>query len=55
MGGSSIDSSMLWPLLIMSIAVKFYYGANLLTRSRVKLLEQDLRKGWVRDIAREGK
>ncbi|MBT8056278.1 MAG: heme ABC transporter permease [Gammaproteobacteria bacterium] len=55
MGGSSIDSSMLWPLLIMSIAVKFYYGANLLTRSRVKLLEQDLRKGWVRNIVREGK
>jgi hypothetical protein len=39
----------------MSIAVKFYFGANLLTRARVKLLEQDLRKGWVKDIVREGK
>jgi heme exporter protein C len=55
MGGSSIDGSMLMPLLIMSIAVKFYFGANLLTRARVKLLEQDLRKGWVKDIVREGK
>jgi len=53
LGGSSIDSSMLWPLLIMSIAVKFYFGANLLTRARVRLLEQDLRKGWVRDVVKE--
>ena len=52
-GGSSIDPSMLWPLLIMAFAVKFYYAANLLTRARVKLLEQDLRKGWTRDVARE--
>jgi heme exporter protein C len=55
LGGSSIDPSRLWPLLIMSIAVKFYFGANLLTRARVRLLEQDLRKGWVKDIVREGK
>ena len=53
--GSSIDSSMLIPLLIMSIAVKFYYGANLLTRARVKLLEQDMRKTWAKNIIREGK
>jgi heme exporter protein C len=49
-GGSSIDASMLWPLLIMAIAVKFYYAANLLSRARVKLLEQDLRKAWVRNV-----
>ena len=55
LGGSSIDPSMLWPLLIMSLAVKFYFGANLLTRARVRLLEQDLRKSWVRDVAREGR
>jgi hypothetical protein len=55
MGGSSIDSSMLIPLLVMSIAVKFYYGANLLTRARVKLLEQDMRKTWAKNIIREGK
>jgi len=38
----------------MALAVKFYYGANLLTRSRVKLLEQDKRKGWVKNIIKEG-
>jgi heme exporter protein C len=55
LGGSSIDASILWPMLIMAFAVKFYYAANLLTRARVRLLEQDVRKAWVRDIAREQK
>jgi heme exporter protein C len=53
LGGSSIDASILIPMLIMSIAVKFYYAANLLTRARVRLLEQDMRKGWVKDLVRE--
>jgi heme exporter protein C len=53
MTGSSIDTSMLWPLLIMAVATKFYYGANLLTRARVKLLEQDKRKAWVKDTIKE--
>ena len=53
--GNSIDPSMLWPLLILAFATKFYYGANLLTRARVKLLEQDMRKGWVKNIIREQK
>lgn len=46
-GPSAIDSSMLWPLLVMAGACKFYYAANLLTRSRVNLLEQDKNKNWV--------
>ena len=54
-GESNIDPSMLWPLLIMAVAVKFYYGANLLTRARVKLLEQDKRKGWVKNLFKEHK
>ena len=45
--GSSIHPSMLWPLLIMAIATKFYYLANLLQRTRLRLLEQDRRKSWV--------
>ncbi len=53
MTGSKIDASMLWPLLIMAIAMKLYYAANLVTRSRVTLLEQDLRKGWTRDVAKD--
>jgi hypothetical protein len=39
----------------MAFAVKFYYAANLLTRARVRLLEQDLRKGWVKNVVREQK
>ena len=54
-GGSNIDPSMLWPLLIMALAVKFYYGANLLTRARVLLLEQDKRKAWLRKVIGEDK
>jgi len=53
LGGSSIDFSMLLPLMIMAVAVKFFYAANLLTRARVRLLEQDIRKGWVRDVIGE--
>lgn len=48
-GGSSIDSSMLVPLLVMALAMKFYYAANLLTRTRVRLLQQDRRRRWVNE------
>jgi heme exporter protein C len=51
--GSSIHPSMLWPLLIMALATKFYYLANLFTRARVMLLEQDTRKNWVRTLTQE--
>jgi heme exporter protein C len=52
-GGSSIHPSMLWPLLIMAVASKFYYGASLLGRARLRLLNQDHRKRWVRDMLAE--
>lgn len=48
-GGSSIDPSMLWPLLVMVVAWNFFYIANLLARSRSRLLQQDQRKRWVSD------
>jgi heme exporter protein C len=48
--GNSIHPSMLWPLLYMAIAFKFYYGANLLSRARLQLLKQDHRKRWVQDL-----
>jgi len=48
--GSSIHASMLWPLLLMAFAFKFYYGANLLSRARLRLLKQDHRKRWVHQI-----
>ena len=48
--GTSIHASMLWPLLIMALATKLFYAASLLTRARVRLLEQDWRKRWVLDV-----
>jgi len=51
--GSSIHASMLWPLLLMAFAFKFYYGANLLSRARLRLLKQDHRKRWVQELFAE--
>jgi len=48
--GSGIHPAMLWPLLLMATATKFYYGANLLSRARLILLRQDRRKRWVQDL-----
>ena len=48
--GSGIHPDMLWPLLIMATATKFYYGANLLSRARLILLKQDNRKRWVQEL-----
>jgi heme exporter protein C len=48
--GPGIHPSMLWPLLIMATTMKFYYGANLLSRARLTLLKQDHRKRWVQDL-----
>jgi len=51
--GSSIHPSMLWPLLLMAVAFKLYYAANLLARARFRLLQQDHRKRWVHDLLKE--
>mgnify|MGYP001413826872 CR=1 FL=1 len=48
--GSAIHPSMLWPLLIMAVAFKFYYAANLLSRAKLLLLQQDQRKRWVQEL-----
>jgi heme exporter protein C len=50
-GPSLIDSRMLWPLLTMAIATKFWFAASLLNRSRVDLLELEGGKDWVRQVA----
>jgi heme exporter protein C len=49
--GSTIDASMLVPLLLMTIATKFYFGAAVLARSRVAVLVQESGKEWVRELA----
>lgn len=55
MGPSTIDASMLPPLLLMVAATHFYFGWALLARARVALLEQESGKDWVRgEIAPAG-
>jgi len=53
--GPGIHPDMLWPLLIMATTMKFFYGANLLSRARLTLLKQDHRKRWVQDLLSGGK
>ena len=47
-GPSTIDASMVAPLVLMVLATKFYYLANLLSRARTELLAQDRHKNWPR-------
>lgn len=47
---SSMDTSMLVPLLLVVVATKFYYAAVLLARSRSMLLHQDQHKNWPREL-----
>lgn len=49
-GESSIDGSMLTPLLVMALACKLYYGLLLIIRARATLLEHDRRKKWVTEL-----
>ncbi|MDT8410044.1 MAG: heme ABC transporter permease [Wenzhouxiangellaceae bacterium] len=48
MGESSMDASMLPPLIWMVVATKLFFGAALLDRARNELLRQDQSKKWVR-------
>jgi heme exporter protein C len=51
LGPSKMVGSMLWPLLTMMAATKFYYIASLLGRARTDLLAMESGKDWVRQIA----
>lgn len=44
---SSIHEQMLWPLLVMALATKFYYVHSLLARAQRMVLFQDRNKDWV--------
>jgi heme exporter protein C len=43
MGGPTIDTSMLWPLLIMALGFKLYYVTLLLLRVRSEMIAARLR------------
>jgi heme exporter protein C len=49
-GKTTVDPSMLWPILIMAVATKLYFVAALLARTRVAVLEQESGKEWVREL-----
>ena len=53
-GPSTMDASMLPPLIWMTVAVKLMFGALLLQRARNELLNQDQRKKWVLEALRMG-
>jgi heme exporter protein C len=54
LGPSTIAPGMLWPLLTMMLATKFYYLASLFGRVRTDLLDLESGKDWVRTIATGG-
>jgi heme exporter protein C len=48
---STIDVSMLVPLLLVTVATKLYFGGAVLARARVAVLGQEAGKDWVRALA----
>ncbi len=48
-GPSKMDSSMVWPLLVLTLATKLWYIGSLLVRARVLNMQQESRKQWVID------
>ena len=49
LGPSRIDTSMLWPLLLMALATHLWFFASVLARARVSALELEAGKNWVRE------
>jgi heme exporter protein C len=50
-GESSMDPSMLPPLIAMVIATKFWFAGSLLARARGDNLEREAGKAWVSERA----
>ena len=46
----SIETDMLWPLLLMIVAYQLLFFALLLTGSRAQVLEREKNSRWVRDM-----
>lgn len=52
---SSIDPSMLYPLLVMVIGFYVFYALVLLLNTRVEVLRRENRTQWVNDLVANGK
>jgi len=50
MGKPSMDTAMLWPLLLMFVAFALYFAAVLLIRLRAELLRRERNASWVREV-----
>ena len=48
----SITMDMLWPLLVMALAFKFYFFTNLLMRARLELIRREKQSQWVNELLR---
>lgn len=46
----SIDSSMLWPMLLMMLAFVLYFGAVLCDRVRTEILKRERHTNWLSEV-----
>ena len=53
MDAPSIHSSMLWPLIAMTITFKFHYLTVLVQRTRCQILSRERRTRWVQRFVQE--
>lgn len=53
-GKSSMDPSMLYPLLIMLVGFYAFYALVLLMRTRVEILKREQKTNWVKEIIARG-
>jgi len=49
-GGPAMPASMLWPLLLMAFAFKFYYGWILFVRMRHHILTERQNSAWAKQV-----
>ena len=54
-GDSSIDSSMLYPLLLMIASFYALFTCSLLMNMRAELLQRGVRTSWVKGLAQQGR
>jgi len=50
MGKPTMDTAMLWPLLLMFLAFALYFATVLLIRLRAELLRRERNASWVREV-----
>jgi len=52
-GNSSIEGSMLTPLLLLALGFKLFYLTVLMIRTRCEVLERERNSAWVQELAQE--